>query len=114
MEEYYSYSPEHNEGARTLFVDIVTEPVGRDVERLFMEDVSDPFDMWDRIGFLKLVLERGIEVQPWVMEVAIERIDQLLNSDFYNAWDEPKKWHTIALANRRWLAKLLEKLYSEQ
>ena len=94
---YWGSRPDQNDQSHDLFIVHVALPAEAGLKRLFAEpDVVDPHVRWDRLGFLRLVLEAGIliEGRP-VVDTAIRWLKELLDKPLYdnwwNDWRDPAK-----------------------
>lgn len=86
--------PSQNDGSHDLFYDKVVGPSVRNVEGVVLEasardvDVDDAraFQMWEALGLVQLVLEKGLPISNEAHCAAIGMIDELRDAPWWDNW----------------------------
>lgn len=106
----WGYEPKEGDGPYDLFHSEVEMPINATVSRLLSDNV-DAYGMWDRLGFLQLVLQAKIPIKIYNLNMAIATIDELTeDEEFVMSWENPNRFLASAEKIRKWLLKIIDKM----
>lgn len=87
---YWGYEPKDGDTAWD-FVGEFDRASHPELRRLFKKHPRTTYDRWDRIGFVQLLLERGVRIPEDIFTLVLEYLEEVtLDVDWVTTWREPK------------------------